>query len=189
MIKYCIKCGQSVEHKIPEGDDKPRAVCTECEHIQYVNPKIIAGTLPYLYENGILKILLCKRAIEPRYGRWTLPAGFMEMNEDIETAAKRETLEEACAQCEIDHLYTITSIPEIGQVHMFYRAKLTSDFKSGPESLEVALFELNEIPWDELSFSTVYKTLKQFEEDIQNNNNFNLHTFITHSRQPAPTEG
>ena len=161
-MKYCSTCGHQVEQRIPQGDNRHRYVCISCETIHYQNPRIVAGTVP-IYED---KILLCKRAIEPRYGYWTLPAGFMENSETTVEAAARETLEEALADVKIDDLYTIIHVPHIDQVHMFYRATLNEErYGAGEESLETRLFSLDEIPWEELSFPTVKRTLELFIED------------------------
>lgn len=137
-------------------------MCVECDSIHYQNPRIIAGCLP-IYEN---QVLLCKRSIEPRAGKWTLPAGFMENGESIEEGALRETSEEANANAEILHIYTLFSLPHISQVYMFYRAKLLDlDFSAGEETLEVRLFEEKDIPWDELAFPVIVQTLEHFFED------------------------
>lgn len=163
-MKYCSTCGHPVEQKIPQGDNRRRYVCTNCETIHYQNPRIVAGTVP-VWQG---RILLCRRAIEPRYGYWTLPAGFMENAETTVEAAARETLEEALAEVHIEDLYTIIHVPHIDQVHMFYRATLKDgSFGVGEESLEVRLFELDEIPWDHISFPTVRRTLEHFVEDIR----------------------
>lgn len=164
-MKYCSTCGHPVEQRIPAGDNRHRYVCPNCATIHYQNPRIVAGTVP-IWEN---KVLLCRRAIEPRHGYWTLPAGFMENSETTVEAAVRETLEEALANVNIEDLYTIIHVPHIDQVHMFYRASLTDgQFGAGEESLESALFAVDEIPWDELSFPTVRRTLEHFVEDIRN---------------------
>lgn len=161
-MKYCSHCGSSVEHKVPDDDNRKRFVCTSCDTIHYQNPNIVAGTIP-VHEG---KILLCKRAIEPRYGYWTLPAGFMENQETTEEAAMRETWEEAAAKVNINGLFTVISVPQIDQVHVYFRAELINgEFGIGPESLETKLYSEEEIPWDELSFPTVKRTLKQFFED------------------------
>jgi ADP-ribose pyrophosphatase YjhB (NUDIX family) len=163
-MKYCSTCGHQVEQRIPEGDNRHRYVCVSCETIHYQNPRIVAGTVP-IWEG---KVLLCRRAIEPRYGFWTLPAGFMENAETTIEAAARETREEALAEVHIDGLYSIIDVPHINQVHMFYRATLKDGrFGAGEESLESQLFELSDIPWDELSFPTVRKTLELFLEDYR----------------------
>ncbi|RMF14079.1 MAG: NUDIX domain-containing protein [Gammaproteobacteria bacterium] len=166
-MNFCSHCGAPVRLSVPEGDNRERHVCDQCDRIHYINPNIVAGTLPY--HEG--KILLCRRAIEPRKGYWTLPAGFMEMNESTEEAALRETLEEACAEAEVGPLLSMISVPQIGQVHIFYLASLkTGQFAPGEESLEVALFAPDEIPWDDIAFHTVRKTLRFF---INQNCEFN----------------
>lgn len=162
-MKYCSTCGDQVEQRIPQGDNRHRYVCVNCETIHYQNPRIVAGTVPVM--DG--QVLLCRRAIEPRYGYWTLPAGFMENSETTLEAAARETQEEALADVDMNELYTVIHVPHIDQVHMFYRATLTShNFGAGEESLETQLFHLNDIPWDELSFPTVRRTLELFVEDF-----------------------
>lgn len=165
--RFCMQCGSSkVELRVPHGDDRERHICADCGYIHYLNPKIVVGTLP-VWED---KILLCKRAIEPRYGYWTLPAGFMEEGETVEEGAARETLEEANARVVIDPSclvpYVTLSLPQIAQVYMLFLAKLSDlDFSSGPESLEVKLFREDEIPWDQLAFRTIDETLKHFFAD------------------------
>jgi ADP-ribose pyrophosphatase YjhB (NUDIX family) len=162
LIKYCNSCGAPVAHRIPEGDTLHRAVCDACGIIQYENPKIVVGSIPVLGE----RILICKRAIEPRYGLWTLPAGFMENGETAAEGAMREALEEARARIEIEDLYTVFSVPHINQVHMMFRARLLNDdFGAGTESLEVKLVTAEEIPWDALAFTVVRRTLQHFLED------------------------
>ena len=162
MIKFCCACGSAVTHRVPEGDSHERAVCDSCGHIQYLNPKIVVGCLPVYGE----RILMCKRAIEPRYGLWTLPAGFMENNESAAEGAAREALEEANARVEIEDLYTVYSIPHISQVYMMFRARLVDlEVSPGIESLEVKLVTEDEIPWDQLAFAMVKRTLEHFLED------------------------
>ena len=162
MIKFCNSCGSPVGHRVPEGDTRTRAVCDACGHIQYENPKIVVGSIPVLGE----RILLCRRAIEPRYGLWTLPAGFMENEETAAEGAMREALEEAHARIEIEDLYTVFSVPHISQVHMMFRATLLDENVSpGIESLEVKLVTAGEIPWDELAFQVVRRTLQAYLED------------------------
>ncbi|MFN3213032.1 MAG: NUDIX domain-containing protein [Henriciella sp.] len=146
--------------EIPEGDDKERSVCQRCEFIDYQNPKIVAGAVVLKDD----KILLCKRAIEPRKGFWTLPAGFMELGESVEEAAQREAQEEALAQIEIDSLLAVYSVPRIGQVQVMFRAKLLGDYGVGPESEEVKLVEWKDIPWSELAFPTVVWALTHYAE-------------------------
>jgi ADP-ribose pyrophosphatase YjhB (NUDIX family) len=158
-MKYCSNCSATVELLIPEGDSLPRYVCTTCNIIHYQNPKMVVGCIPEWED----KILLCRRAIEPRLGRWTLPAGFMENNETLEQAAARETLEEANARVEIGNLYAIYSLPHISQVYVLFRARLLDlDFKPGIESLEVKLLSENEIPWEEMAFRVIHDPLIQY---------------------------
>ena len=162
MIKYCCVCASGVSFRVPEGDSLERAVCDACGHIQYQNPKIVVGCLPVYGE----RILMCKRAIQPRYGLWTLPAGFMENDESASEGAAREAMEEANARVEIDDLYTVYSIPHISQVYMMFRARLLDlDVSPGVESLEVKLVTEDEIPWGELAFAMVKRTLDHFLED------------------------
>jgi ADP-ribose pyrophosphatase YjhB (NUDIX family) len=150
--------------RVPEGDNRERYVCDRCGAIHYSNPKIVAGCIPEWGE----RILLCRRAIEPRYGLWTLPAGFMENGETTEQAAARETLEEARARVDVIGLYGVFSIPHISQVYMLFRARLLDlDFGPGPESLEVELFDPAYLPWDELAFPVVQRTLEQYREDLE----------------------
>jgi ADP-ribose pyrophosphatase YjhB (NUDIX family) len=162
LIKFCNSCGAAVTHRIPEGDTLERAVCDACGIVHYVNPKIVVGCLP-TYDD---RILICKRAIEPRYGLWTLPAGFMENHETAAEGAAREALEEANAKVEIEDLYTVYSIPNISQVYMMFRARLVDpDVSPGIESLEVKLVREEEIPWDQLAFAMVKLTLEHFLAD------------------------
>lgn len=161
-MKFCSHCGQPVECRIPEGDNLPRYVCTACHTIHYQNPKIVAGCIPEWED----RILLCRRAIEPRHGLWTLPAGFMENRETTQQAALRETWEEARARVEIESLFAVFSIPHISQVYMLFRGRLAApDFAPGPESLETALFSEAEIPWEELAFPVIEMTLRRYFED------------------------
>ena len=162
-IKHCKNCGTAVTYRVPDdGDTKERAVCSACQTIHYENPLNVVGTVPYWGE----KILLCKRNIEPRWGKWTLPAGFMELNETVAEGAARETVEEAGAEFEMEGLFSLVNIPRVGQVHLFYRARLLSDqFDPGHETIEARLFEEHEIPWDEIAFKTVKETLDRFFSD------------------------
>lgn len=163
-MNYCSQCGAAVIEKIPTGDNRLRFVCATCEHIHYQNPRIIAGCLP-IYGD---RVLLCKRAIEPRVGRWTLPAGFLENGEATSAGALRETREEANANATIIDLYTLFSLPHISQVYMFFRAELLDlNFSAGEESLDVQLFTEAEIPWDELAFPVINKTLEHYFADRQ----------------------
>jgi ADP-ribose pyrophosphatase YjhB (NUDIX family) len=162
-MKYCSHCGSdAVTFSIPEGDDRPRHLCRGCGAIHYINPRIIVGVLPYLGD----RVLLCKRAIEPRKGLWTLPAGFMENGETSEEGALRESWEEARANIRVDNLYTIYDIPHIHQVYLIYRGELTdANFGAGPESLEVELFREEEIPWHDIAFPIMHETLKHYFDD------------------------
>jgi ADP-ribose pyrophosphatase YjhB (NUDIX family) len=161
-MKFCSACGSRNHHTIPEGDNMERAVCSTCKTIHYENPRIIAGCVVTHEQHHVL---LCKRAIEPRLGYWTLPAGFMENGETTQEAATRETMEEACAHVTNPSLYLVFSVPEIHQVHIYYRAILTDDHRPGPESLETKVFEFGDIPWDDLAFPTVKRALKALLED------------------------
>ena len=162
-IKFCPQCGSSkIERRIPVGDDRAREICDGCGHINYVNPKIVVGSIPVWGE----QILLCKRAIEPRYGKWTLPAGFMEEGETLVEGAMRETLEEAGARITVEQLYASYSLPGISQVYVLFLARLDDlNYAAGIESLEVRLFREHEIPWDELAFVTIREALKRYFAD------------------------
>lgn len=161
-MKYCSLCGAPVELRQLPNDNRTRYVCTACGEVHYQNPKLIVGAIPEWQD----KILLCRRAIEPRHGLWTLPAGFMENGETTIEAAARETLEEANAQVDIGELYSLYNLPYINQVHLLFRAKLLNlDFSPGVESLEVQLFSEQDIPWDTLAFRPVYFTLQHYFAD------------------------
>lgn len=163
-MKFCSECGQGVTARVPDGDTRSRFVCDHCQTIHYQNPRIVAGCLAVHGQ----QVLLCRRAIEPRRGFWTLPAGFMENGETTEEAALRETWEEARARLQHQELYMLFNLPHINQVYMFFRGELADlEFSAGEESLEVRLFHEHEIPWDKLAFPTVGKTLKQYFLDRQ----------------------
>lgn len=180
-MNYCSECGATVTLKIPENDDRPRFVCDSCSTIHYQNPKIVAGALPVWGE----QVLLCRRAINPRYGLWTLPAGFMENGETTEQAAARETREEANALVEKLQLYTVVSLPHISQVYMMYRAELPAPdaFSPGAESLETRLFREDEIPWENLAFLVVRKTLEYFFHD-RKQGHFGVHNLALMPQKP-----
>lgn len=164
-------CGTRVEHRVPADDNRDRAVCPSCGHVQYVNPLNVVGTLPVWQD----QVLLCRRNIEPRKGYWTLPAGFMELGETTEQGACRETDEEAGARVELQGLYCLLNVVNAGQVHLFYRARLLdTDFHPGPESIEVRLFNEADIPWGDLAFRTVKLTLEKFFQD-RTKGQFGLH--------------
>lgn len=170
-MNFCSECGHTVAFKIPNDDNRPRYICDQCDTIHYQNPKIITGCLVTHHD----QVLLCRRAIEPRYGLWTLPAGFMENGETVAAGALRESWEEAQTNLHLHDLYTIFNLPHINQVYMIYRATLAdTNFAPGPESLEVELFGETDIPWDALAFGTVVKTLKHYFEDRQQQH-FPLH--------------
>ena len=161
-MKFCCYCASPVVSRVPPGDSLPRWICDECGEIHYQNPRMVVGTVP---ERGG-KILLCRRAIEPRYGYWTLPAGFLENDETTGQGAARETLEEAGARVDLEAPFSMISIPRVNQVHLFYRARvLELDFKPGEETLEVALVEEPEIPWKDIAFRSVGLTLKLWLSD------------------------
>ena len=163
-MKFCTSCGSAVSLRVPDGDDRERFVCSDCDLIHYSNPRVIVGCLP-VYED---RILLCKRAIEPRKNYWTLPAGFMENGETTQQGAARETWEEARARVSNLDLYRVFDVPYISQVYMFYRCELDNgEFGIGPESLETALYEQEEIPWDEIAFPVVFETLKEYFDDVE----------------------
>ncbi len=159
-MKFCSECGSpDVAWRIPDGDTVPREVCGACGAIHYRNPKVVVGCLA-TWED---RVLLCRRAIEPRHGLWTLPAGFMENGETLAAGAARETIEEARARVDVGELYTVISLPQISQVYVMFRSRLLDlDFGPGPESLEVGLFHEDDIPWDRIAFRTIARTLRNY---------------------------
>lgn len=161
-MKYCSACGKKVVYRIPENDDRLRYVCVNCNIVHYENPKVVVGSLPIWQD----KILLCRRAIEPQLGLWTLPAGYMENGESTVDGAKRETFEEAGAQIVDATLYRLFDIPFINQVYLFYLARMpTSKHSPGIESLETRLFTEAEIPWQSLAFPVIHDVLKEYYAD------------------------
>lgn len=161
-MKYCSNCGATVARKIPAGDSLPRYVCDACNTIHYQNPRMVVGCIPE-WEG---RILLCRRAIEPRHGLWTVPAGYMENGETLAAGAVRETLEEACARVEIGPLYAVYNIPHVNQVYLLFRAQLLdADFAPGVETLETQLFDEAQVPWDQIAFATVRNTLTHYFAD------------------------
>lgn len=172
-IKHCKACGIAVVYRLPDdGDVRERAICPTCQTVHYENPLNVVGTVPYLGE----RVLLCKRNIEPRKGYWTLPAGFMELNETAAQGAARETDEEAGAQIEMGALFSLLSVPRVGQVHLFYLAKLLSDkFDPGHETMAAQLFTEADIPWDDIAFRTVRVTLERYFAD-RRQGVFSVHT-------------
>ncbi len=163
-MNYCSNCGQPVSVRIPPGDTLPRYVCDACDTVHYQNPRMVVGCIPRWEE----KVLLCRRAIEPRSGFWTLPAGYLEKGETTREGAARETLEEANARVEIGTLYTMVNLPHIDQVYLIFRARLLDlEFSPGEESLETGLFTREQIPWQELAFPTVSYALEHYFRDLQ----------------------
>ena len=175
-IKHCRVCGAAVVYRLPDdGDTKMRAVCPACGTVHYENPLNVVGTVPVWGADGG-QVLLCKRNIEPRKGKWTLPAGFMEMGETTSQGAARETVEEAGAQFEMQDLFTVMNVVNVGQVHLFYRARLLSvDFDPGFETMEARLFKEEDIPWSEIAFKTVQETLLRYFSD-RREGRFSIHT-------------
>lgn len=168
-MKFCSHCGANVTQQIPEGDNRPRFVCDSCHFIHYQNPNVVVGTIPFFTnDTDGVRVLLCRRDIEPRHGYWTLPAGFLENDETSAEGAIRETVEESCANIDDLHIYRIFNVPHTNQVHMFFRATMLDDsFSTTPESSEVQLFHFKDIPWSELAFPTVHKALEDCIADIE----------------------
>jgi len=171
-MKFCPNCAAPLVRRVPPGDSLPRDVCDACGSVHYQNPKLVVGSVPEWED----RILLCRRAIEPRYGYWTLPAGFMENGETPAQGAMRETLEEAGARVELNAVFSMIAVPNVNQVHLFYRARLLDlEFKPGDESLEVMLFEEARLPWKDIAFRTVGMTLKLWCAD-RANGSFGFHS-------------
>jgi ADP-ribose pyrophosphatase YjhB (NUDIX family) len=184
-MKFCSACGHTVDQIVPPGDNRLRYCCAQCSTIHYENPRMVVGTIPVIGD----RVLLCRRAIEPRYGFWTLPAGFMENAETTAEGASRETIEEAGARIDLGELFSMIDVPQVDQVHIFYRATvLHEDFDPGPESLEAKLFLESEIPWDAIAFRTVALTLRWFFEDRQRGA-FTTHTGSIRHEPPAVQAG
>ncbi|MEJ2658084.1 MAG: NUDIX hydrolase [Desulfobacterales bacterium] len=161
-MRYCNRCGSRLAYRIPEGDDRFRFICDACHTVHYQNPKLVVGCIPIWKDS----ILLCRRSIEPRYGKWTIPAGFFEQGETVEAGAKRELYEEARASVKFLEPYALYNLPFISQVYLIFRGPLKDkDFRAGCESLDALLFKENEIPWDDLAFSAVREVLHQYYRD------------------------
>ena len=157
MMKYCSQCGGKTKLEIPQDDDRPRFICSQCGFVHYQNPRLVVGSIP-VHED---QVLLCLRAIEPRKNYWTLPAGFLESGESISDGAIRETEEEALIRPNLGEIIAIVDVVYAEQVHVFFRAGLDNlDFGPGRESLDVKLFKLTDIPWEEIAFKTVEIALK-----------------------------
>lgn len=179
-MKFCSQCGCVVSQKIPLGDTLPRFVCDTCQTIHYHNPKIVAGCIPEWQD----QILLCRRAIEPKIGLWTFPAGFMEVGESTEEAAARETFEEAHATVKVLSLHAVLSLPHISQVYIVFRGTMQDpSFKAGTESLEVQLFKPCDIPWEQLAFQVVRESLRRYVEDLERGR-FSIHVDNVAPPQP-----
>ncbi len=161
-MNYCSNCGAAITRAIPPGDNRERYVCNACDTVHYQNPRIVTGCLP-VWDN---QVLLCRRAIAPREGYWTLPAGYLENGETTAAGAVRETWEEAQATVAVQELYTMFSLPHISQIYLFFRAQMTNpDFAAGEESLEVQLFDEADVPWQELAFPVISQTLEFYFAD------------------------
>ncbi len=161
-ILHCRVCGAQVRYSVPAGDNRERAICSACGEIHYENPINVVGTVPVWGD----QVLLCRRNIEPRFGLWTLPAGFLELGESAADGALRETIEEAGANVEMQGLFSLLNVVRVGQLHLFYRARmLDTSLNPGPESIEARLFREDEVPWDQLAFRTVRQTLELFFDD------------------------
>lgn len=170
-MNYCSHCGHEVVFRIPEGDTFPRYVCPACATVHYQNPRVVVGCVAQ-WEG---QVLLCRRAIEPRSGYWTLPAGFLENSETILQGARRETMEEAEARVEDAHFFSLLNVAHINQIHVFYRGELVDGaFGAGHETLEARLFSEQQIPWEELAFPTVLHTLDWFFGD-RRRGHFDIH--------------
>lgn len=184
-MQFCSKCGAKVTLRIPADDTRERHVCDQCNTVHYINPRNVVGTIPVWGE----QVLLCRRAIQPRHGFWTLPAGFMEIGETTMHGAARETLEEAGAAVDVGPLFSLINVPHVEQVHFFYLATLPSPvFSAGEESLEVALFYEHEIPWSELAFPTTKQTLEWFFMDRKAGRLNADSGFAVHTRAILPSE-
>ncbi len=181
---FCNACGHAVEHRVPPGDHLPRHVCPSCGHIQYQNPKVIAGVIPEWEDGRVL--------IEPRLGLWTFPAGFLEQGETTAEGAAREAHEESMAKIQVGRLLMVINVPYVSQVYMVHCGRLLSaEFGPTPESSEVRLMREDEIPWDEIAFPTIFHSLKQFFAD-RSSGQFSTHTMdlsYRPRRPPAPAEG
>ncbi|MGI4849933.1 MAG: NUDIX hydrolase [Janthinobacterium lividum] len=186
-MKFCSECAHPVSRLIPQDDNRLRDVCSNCGTIHYQNPKLVVGSIPLWFgePDGEPRLLLCRRAIEPRRGYWTLPAGFMENNETTSEAAARETAEEAGAHIRLHGLFSLFNVPSAHQVHLFYLATLVDlDYQAGIESLEVAMFAEQSIPWDEIAFPTITHTLEFLFADLARQKTkpaeFGFHTMDLH---------
>ncbi|MCP1726261.1 ADP-ribose pyrophosphatase YjhB (NUDIX family) [Natronospira proteinivora] len=185
-MKYCSECATPISVRIPEGDSLPRYVCNHCGTIHYRNPRVVVGCVPQWQD----RILLCRRAIEPRHGYWTVPAGFLENDETTREGAARETREEACAEVTIGSALSMTHVVHVNQIHLMYRAQMNqADFAAGEESLEVALFRRTEIPWDELAFPSIRFCLESYFADLdRDREDFHIQD-VRRPMHPTPPAG
>jgi ADP-ribose pyrophosphatase YjhB (NUDIX family) len=184
-MKFCSRCASALVLRIPADDSRERFVCEQCGTIHYENPRNVVGSIP-IYGD---QVLLCRRAIEPRYGFWTLPAGFLEIGETSSAGAVRETIEEAGANVDIGPLYSLLNVVHAEQIHFFYLAQMqTPEFEAGVESLEVALFREQDIPWQDLAFPTVKQTLEWYFADRAAGRLSNLETITVHTRDILRSE-
>ncbi len=170
-MKYCSRCGAAVSLGIPADDNRERWICDQCDTVHYQNPLIVVGCVAAKDD----KVLLCKRAIEPRYGYWTVPAGFLELRESLAEGAAREALEEACADIQIGHMFASIDVIEAGQVHVFFTGRLLGGYGVGHESLDTALFHQDDIPWDDIAFRSGKFALEKYFEDSGRNNGVHIH--------------
>jgi ADP-ribose pyrophosphatase YjhB (NUDIX family) len=183
---FCSNCGNAITRRVPSGDNRERDCCDRCGAVHYLNPRPVVGTIPEWQD----EILLCKRAIEPRYGLWTLPAGFMEIGETTLAGALRETLEEAGARVAAGPLFSMIDVPYVEQVHIFFRARLLDlDFAPGHETIEARLFREQDIPWPQIAFRTVALTLQLYFAD-RRQGRFDTHTraLVATSAPSAPLD-
>jgi ADP-ribose pyrophosphatase YjhB (NUDIX family) len=170
-MKFCSTCGGRLTYRVPDGDNRERAVCDHCDTVHYRNPLVVVGCIVEKDD----KVLLCKRSIEPRYGYWTVPAGFMELGESTADGAARETREEALAEVELGRLFASVDVLRVGQVHLYYLAKLTGSFGAGSETLETRLFTQDEIPWDDIAFASGRYALEKFFEHGADGDRVHVH--------------
>lgn len=162
QVKFCSQCGAKGRYRIPQGDDRPRFVCPACQAVHYNNPKLVVGCIPVWKE----RLLLCRRAIEPRYGKWTIPAGFLEIGETVQAGAERETFEEAGAKVEDLQPYALYNLSFVGQIYLIFLSHLKDGtFSAGHESIDVRLFDEHEVPWDEMAFTVIDKILRRYFKD------------------------
>lgn len=178
--RFCSQCGHTLNREIPPDDNRIRDLCPNCGAVHYQNPRNVVGIVP-IYGD---QILLCRRAIEPRLGKWTLPAGFMELGETTAQGAARENQEESGAIIKIGSLFTVIDVPSVNQVHLYYLAEVLNEkLAPGPETLEASFFDLDKIPWRELAFRTVSTTIERYLQD-KSNGSFGIHQYSIDVRFP-----